>query len=158
MPGEIKVPEMHVSEKFEHLLDTYGHSDGRKWSGAELAKATGGVVPCSYVTNLLKDRIESPGYGKTRAVAEAVDFPLALWFGEDLSEGSHAGPDGDLTAALRDDLVRAIPRGRARLPGRDKEMVLGIARQFGNSIEVSDNQDRKVTDGVEDGRSDTHEP
>ena len=130
MPGEIKVPEMHVSEKFEHLLDTFGHSDGRKWSGAELAKASGGVVPCSCVTNLLKGRIVSLGYDKMRAVAEAMDFPPALWFGEDLAEGSHAGPDGDLTAALRDDLVRAIPRVSARRPGRDKEMVLGIARQF----------------------------
>ncbi len=158
MPGEIGVPEMHISEKFERLLDAYRHSNGRRWSGAELAKATGGVVHRSYVTNLLKGRIESPGYDKMRAIAEAMDFPPALWFGEDLAEGSHAGPDGDLVAALRDDLVRAITRESARLPGRDKEMVLGIARQFRNVNDVSDNQDRKVTEGTEDGRSVTYEP
>jgi hypothetical protein len=34
---------MHVAQKFEHLLDTYRHADGHKWTGAELTKATGGV-------------------------------------------------------------------------------------------------------------------
>lgn len=122
-----------MSEKFERLLDAYRHSDGRRWSGAELAKATDGVVHRSYVTNLLKGRIESPGYDKMRAIAKAMDFPPALWFEEDLADRSNAGPDGDLVAALRDDLVRAITRESSRLPRRDKEMILGIVRQFGQA-------------------------
>ncbi len=28
---------MHIAEKFERLLDTYRHPDGRAWTGAELA-------------------------------------------------------------------------------------------------------------------------
>jgi hypothetical protein len=47
----------HVAQKFEHLLHTYRRPDGREWSGAVLAKATGGVVHRSYVTNLRKGRI-----------------------------------------------------------------------------------------------------
>ena len=133
--GEVQAAEMHVAEKFEHLLDAYRHPDGRRWSGAELAEATGGVVIRSYVTNLRKGRIESPGYDKMRAIAKAMDFPPALWFEEDLPEGSKMGPDGDLVAALRDDLVRAITRESSRLSGRDKEMVLGIVRQFANAAE-----------------------
>jgi hypothetical protein len=27
---------MHVAQKFEHLLDTYRHADGHKWTGAQL--------------------------------------------------------------------------------------------------------------------------
>ena len=131
--GEAQTTEMHVAEKFEHLLDAYRHPDGRRWSGAELAKATDGVVHRSYVTTLLKGRIESPGYDKMRAIAKAMDFPPALWFEEDLAGASNTGPDGDLVAALRDDLVRAITRESSRLPGRDKEMVLGIVRQFGEA-------------------------
>lgn len=133
--GEAQTPEMHVSEKFERLLDAYRHSDGRRWSGAELAKVTDGVVHRSYVTNLLKGRIESPGYDKMRAIAKAMDFPPALWFEEGLAEGPNAGPDGDLVAALRDDLVRAITRESSRLSGRDKEIVLGMVRQFGSVAE-----------------------
>ena len=52
---------MYLAQKFEHLLDTYRHPDGHKWTAAELARATGGVVPRFYVTNLRKGRIESPG-------------------------------------------------------------------------------------------------
>lgn len=66
---------MHVAQKFEHLLDSYRHPDGRKWTGAELAEATGSVVARSYVTNLRKGRIESPGYEKMRAIAKAMGSP-----------------------------------------------------------------------------------
>jgi len=203
---------MHIAEKFERLLETYRHPDGRRWNGAELAEATGGVVIRSYVTNLRKGRIESPGYDKLRAIAKAMGFPPALWFEEDL-DGSKVKPAGDdlaervehlfqvvrnpktgepytnsgisrmsagdlseedvggirtgrstdptigqvrslttalgvkpsylldrssdpsvlngeLLAALQDEAVRAITRESSRLPGREREMILGIVRQF----------------------------
>jgi transcriptional regulator with XRE-family HTH domain len=74
----------HVAHKFEHLLQIYRRPDGRQWGGAELAKATGGVVPRSYVTNLRKGRIENPGYEKLAAIATAMGFPPEVWFEEDL--------------------------------------------------------------------------
>ena len=203
---------MHIAEKFERLLETYRHPDGRRWNGAELAEATGGVVIRSYVTNLRKGRIESPGYDKLRAIAKAMGFSPALWFEEDL-DGSKVKPAGDdlaervehlfqvvrnpktgepytnsgisrmsagvlseedvggirtgrstdptigqvrslttalgvkpsylldrssdpsvlngeLLAALQDEAVRAITRESSRLPGREREMILGIVRQF----------------------------
>jgi len=203
---------VHIAEKFERLLETYRHPDGRRWNGAELAEATGGVVIRSYVTNLRKGRIESPGYDKLRAIAKAMGFPPALWFEEDL-DGSKVKPAGDdlaervehlfqvvrnpktgepytnsgisrmsagdlseedvggirtgrstdptigqvrslttalgvkpsylldrssdpsvlngeLLAALQDEAVRAITRESSRLPGREREMILGIVRQF----------------------------
>lgn len=73
---------MHIAQKFEWFLDTHRRPDGQRWSGADLAKATGGVVPRSYVTNLRKGRIENPGYEKLRAIAKAMGFPPALWFEE----------------------------------------------------------------------------
>jgi len=203
---------VHIAEKIERLLETYRHPDGRRWNGAELAEATGGVVIRSYVTNLRKGRIESPGYDKLRAIAKAMGFPPALWFEEDL-DGSKVKPAGDdlaervehlfqvvrnpktgepytnsgisrmsagdlseedvggirtgrstdptigqvrslttalgvkpsylldrssdpsvlngeLLAALQDEAVRAITRESSRLPGREREMILGIVRQF----------------------------
>ncbi|MEJ7872182.1 MAG: helix-turn-helix transcriptional regulator [Rubrobacteraceae bacterium] len=206
---------MHIAMKFERLLETRRHPDGRKWTGAELAEATGGVVIRSYVTNLRKGRIESPGYDKLRALAKAMGFPPALWFEEDLDgtkvepagddlaervehlfrivrnpktgepytnsgisrmsagdlseedvEGIRTGRiadplvgqvralaggfgvepsylldrgkdpsilDGELVTALRDETVRAITRESSCLPGREREMVLGIVRQFGEA-------------------------
>jgi hypothetical protein len=42
---------MHVSQKFEHLLDAYRRPDGSRWTGQQLDEATCGVVRRSYVTN-----------------------------------------------------------------------------------------------------------
>jgi transcriptional regulator with XRE-family HTH domain len=78
---------MHIVQKFEALLETYRHPDGRKWSGREIDEATGGVVTRSYVTNLRKGRIESPGYEKLAAMAKAMGFPPEVWFEERLGEG-----------------------------------------------------------------------
>jgi hypothetical protein len=53
---------MHVSQKFEDLLETYRRSDGSRWAGQQIPEATGGAVGRSYLTNLGKGRIESPGH------------------------------------------------------------------------------------------------
>src|SRR5919107_1054884 len=83
----------HVAHKFERLLDSYRRPDGSRWTGQQLDEATGGVVTCSYVTNLRKGRIENPGYEKLRAIAKAMGFPPAAWFDENIGDGMPAGPD-----------------------------------------------------------------
>ena len=40
--------------------------------------------------------------------------------------------DGELVEALRDDTVREATRELSRLPERERRLVLGIVRQFGN--------------------------
>jgi transcriptional regulator with XRE-family HTH domain len=69
----------------------YRRPDGRKWSGQEIDEATGGVVTRSYVTNLRKGRIESPGYEKLAAMAKAMGFPPEMWFEDGLGEGQSIG-------------------------------------------------------------------
>jgi transcriptional regulator with XRE-family HTH domain len=78
---------MHIAQKFEHLLDIYRRPDGHRWTGQQLDEATGGVVRRSYVTNLRKGRIESPGYEKLAAMAKAMGFPPEVWFEDGLGEG-----------------------------------------------------------------------
>jgi transcriptional regulator with XRE-family HTH domain len=77
---------MHIAQKFETLLETYRHPDGRRWSGQQIDEATGGVVTRSYITNLRKGRIENPGYEKMRAIAKAMGFAPEVWFEEHLGE------------------------------------------------------------------------
>jgi hypothetical protein len=76
---------LHVAQRFERFLETYRRPDGRRWGGAELQKATGGIVTRSYVTNQ-----------KMRAIAKAMGFPPEVWFEEDLGSegGSAAKPEG----------------------------------------------------------------
>jgi transcriptional regulator with XRE-family HTH domain len=72
--------DLHVAHKFERLIDAHRRPDGSRWTGQKLEEATEGLVPRSYFTNLLKGRIESPGYEKMLAIANAMGFPPALWF------------------------------------------------------------------------------
>jgi len=136
---------VQIAQKFEHFLETYRRPDGSRWGGQDLHDATGGVVTRSYVSTVRKGRIENPGFEKLRAIAKAMDFPPELWFEdvEDLESVSGARPswfvdgednlallDEELVEALRDETARAVLREAARLPERDRKIVLGIVRQF----------------------------
>lgn len=105
---------MHIARRFEALLDKYRHPDGSKWSGADLAEATGGLVHRSYVTNLRKGRIESPGYDKLKAVAKAMGFPPELWFNDYPLSEPEAYEDGghDSIAERLEHLFASIPDER----------------------------------------------
>ncbi len=118
---------MHISQRFEHLLGVYRRPDGRRWGGQALEDATGGVVTRSYVTNLLKGRIESPGYDKLAALSEAMGFSPAEWFAENLLDGKEPA---EVVEALRDTTVLDVVRELSRLSERDRRLVLGIVRQF----------------------------
>jgi len=82
---------MHIAQRFEHLLDTYRRPDGHRWTGQQLDEATGGVVTRSYVTNLRKGRIESPGYEKMKALTKAMGFAPEVWFEDGFGEGRSIG-------------------------------------------------------------------
>ncbi len=116
----------HVSERFARLLALYRKPDGLEWGGQDLENATGGTVTRSYVTNLRKGRIENPGLAKLEAMAKAMGFPPALWFGE---EEERIG-DQAFLAALEDETVREILGEVLRLGPRDRQLLLGIARQI----------------------------
>jgi len=133
---------VHIAEKFERLLETYRHPDGRRWNGAELAEATGGVVIRSYVTNLRKGRIESPGYDKLRAIAKAMGFPPALWFEEDL-DGSKVKPAGDDLAERVEHLFQVVRNPKTGEPYTNS----GISRMSAGDLSEED------VGGIRTGRS-----
>jgi hypothetical protein len=123
---------MHIAEKFEKLLDSYRHPDGSRWTGQQIDEATDGIVPRSYVTNLSKGRIKSPGHDKMAAIAKAMGFPPAAWF----EDGTDSDLDWGLAGALRDEDVRDTVRTMSRMSKREKRLVLGIVRQFRGSDEA----------------------
>jgi transcriptional regulator with XRE-family HTH domain len=86
----------------------------------------GGVVPRSYVTNLRKGRIESPGIEKLAAIARAMGFPPEVWFEEDLGSGGewpaelHAGGvQGNV-----EQLFETIRNPKTREPYNNAEVAL----------------------------------
>lgn len=123
---------MHIARKFERLLETYRHADGRRWSGQEIDEATGGVVTRSYVTNLRKGRIENPGFEKLRAIAKVMGFPPELWFEEVPDSGAGMPKEslpGDSSIADRTnrlfDLVRNESSGTPFTNAEVARMSLG---------------------------------
>jgi transcriptional regulator with XRE-family HTH domain len=89
-------------------------------------------VTHSYVANLKGGRIENPGLIKLEAIAGAMGFPPALWFG-DAEEGRV--PDGALLAALKNETVRSILEEAQRMRPKDKRLLLGVARQIASPPE-----------------------
>jgi transcriptional regulator with XRE-family HTH domain len=115
---------MSIAQKFESLLDSHRHPDGRKWSGQELHEATGGVVTRSYVSTLRKGKISSPGVEKLVAIAKAMNFPPRLWF-EDLEDGAElAGRGDERSIAERLDLLfQTMTSGRTGEPYTNAEVA-----------------------------------
>ena len=117
---------MHIARKFEQLLDSYRQPDGTQWTGQQIDEATDGSVTRSYFVNLRKGRIQSPGYEKMAAISEAMGFPPAACF----EEGAGKELDWGLAGALRDETIRDTVREMLRLSARERQLVLGIVRQF----------------------------
>jgi ABC-type histidine transport system ATPase subunit len=88
------------------------------------------VVARAYFVNLKKGCINSPGYQKMVAIAKAMGFPPAAWF----EDGTDSALDWGLAGALRDETVRDTVREMSRLSKREKRLVLGIVRQFGEDV------------------------
>jgi len=123
---------MCISQRFEQLPDAYRHPDGSRWTGQQLDEATDGLVTRSYFTNLRKGRIRSPGHEKMAAIAKAMGFPPEAWFEE--GPGNEPTLDWGLAGVLRDETVRDTVREMSRLSKRERRLVLGIVRQFGEDV------------------------
>jgi hypothetical protein len=115
---------VHVAQKFEMFLDTYRHPDGGRWGGAALEKATGGVVRRSYVINLRKGRIESPGYEKLAAIAKAMGFPPEAWFEDAPGRGARTAPaEGSGVTGRVEALFAAVRHPRTGEPYTNAEVA-----------------------------------
>jgi transcriptional regulator with XRE-family HTH domain len=127
---------LHVAQRFERFLETYRRPDSGRWGGAELEKATGGIVTRSYVTNLRKGRIENPGYEKMRAIAKAMGFPPEVWFEEDLGDEGRppAGPEGNSIPARLAHLFETIKNPKTGEPYTNAE----VARMSAGDLSVED--------------------
>jgi hypothetical protein len=79
------------------------------------------------VTGIRTGTIADPTIGQVTALATAFAVPPSYL----LDRGKHpSGLDEEVLEALADERASAILRESARLQGREKEIVLGIVRQF----------------------------
>ncbi len=79
------------------------------------------------VEGIRTGRIADPTIGQVRSLTTALGVKPSYL----LDRSSDPSVlNGELLAALQDEAVRAITRESSRLPGREREMILGIVRQF----------------------------
>src|SRR5215212_10625789 len=121
VPGIINV--MHIAQKFEKLLDSYRHPDGSRWTGQQLDEATDGLVARSYVTNLRKGRIKSPGHEKMAAIAKAMGFPPEAWFEEGVATSVGLAEGSDGIAGRVEHLFDAIRNPKTGKPYTNAEVA-----------------------------------
>jgi transcriptional regulator with XRE-family HTH domain len=110
---------LHVAQRFEQLLEAYKRPDGSRWTGQQIDEATSGVGGRSYVTNLRKGRIESPGYEKMLAIARAMGFPPEAWFDERAGRapsGSESSEEGRGISGRVEHLFRVVKNPRTGEP------------------------------------------
>src|ERR671911_56495 len=111
--------QMHIAQKFEGLLEMYRRPDGRKWS----------------VQQIRAGKLTDPSMKQVVTLAEVFGVHPTYFL-----DSTRKLPllDQEAMSIFRDETVSAIAHKSLHLPGREKQMILGIIRQFEGAHQVDD--------------------
>jgi hypothetical protein len=116
-----------------HLFEVVRNpKTGEPYTNAEVARMTLGDLSEEDVEKIRTGAVSDPTVGQVTALAGL--FGVEPSYLLDREEPSLL--DVELVHALRDEDVRDITRESSRLPDRERQLVLGIVRQFRNQHTV----------------------
>jgi hypothetical protein len=116
-----------VAGRLEHLFEVVRNpKTGEPYTNAEVARMTLGDLTEEDVARIRTGAVSDPNVGQVAALAGV--FGVESFYLLDRGEPSLL--DEGLVQALRDEDVRDITRESSRLPDRERQLVLGIVRQF----------------------------
>ena len=116
-----------VAGRLEHLFEVVRNpKTGEPYTNAEVARMTLGDLSEEDVESIRTGAIGDPTVGQVAALASVFGVETSYL----LDRGEPSLLDEELVQALRDEDVRAITRESSRLPDRERQLVLGIVRQF----------------------------
>ena len=122
-----------VAGRVEYLFDAISNPrTGEPYANAEVARMSAGDLTEEEVEAIRSGAISDPTVGQVAALAAA--FGVEPSYLVDRKEPPSL--DAELLEGLRDETTREITRQALRLPEREKKIVLGIVRQFGDQPEV----------------------
>jgi transcriptional regulator with XRE-family HTH domain len=122
-----------VAGKIEHLFETIKNPKTREsYTNAEVARMSAGVITEEDVEGIRNGKTADPLVSQVGALAAAFGVPPSYLLDRDKNPSIL---DEEVLEALADETAGAILRESARLPEREKEIVLGIVRQFGSQID-----------------------
>ena len=118
-----------VAGRLEHLFEVARNpKTGEPYTNAEVARMTLGDLSEGDVERIRTGAVSDPTVGQVAALASV--FGVEPSYLLDREEPSLL--DEELVQALRDEDVRDITRESSRLADRERQLVLGIVRQFGD--------------------------
>jgi transcriptional regulator with XRE-family HTH domain len=116
-----------VAARLEHVFEVVRNpSTGEPYTNAEVARMTLGDLSEEDVEKIRSGAVSDPSVGQIAALASVFGVEISYL----LDRGEPSLLDEELVQALRDADVRDITRKRSRLPDRERQLVLGIVRQF----------------------------
>jgi transcriptional regulator with XRE-family HTH domain len=116
-----------LSDRVEHLFEVVRNpKTGEPYSNAEVARMTLGDLSEEDVEKIRTGTVSDPAVGQVAALASVFGVEPSYL----LDREKPSLLDKELVQALRDDDLRDITRESSRLPHRERQLVLGIVRQF----------------------------
>jgi len=116
-----------VAGRLEHLFKVVRNPKaGEPYTNAEVARMTLGDLSEEEVERIRTGAISDPTVGQVAALASVFGVEPSYL----LDRGEPSLLDEELVQALRDEDVQDITRESSRLPDRERQLVLGIVRQF----------------------------
>ena len=116
-----------VAGRLEHLFEVVRNpKTGEPYTNAEVARMTLGDLSEEDVERIRTGAISDPTVGQVAALASVFGVEPSYL----LDRGEPSLLDEELVQALRDEDVRDITRESSRLPDGERQLVLGIVRQF----------------------------
>jgi transcriptional regulator with XRE-family HTH domain len=117
-----------IAGRVGHFFENIVHPrTGEPYTNAEVARMSAGVLTEGEVEGIRTGKVLDPTVGQVAALAAA--FGVEPSYLVDPKEPPTL--DAELIEGLSDETTREIAREAVRLPEREREIVLGIVRQFG---------------------------
>jgi transcriptional regulator with XRE-family HTH domain len=116
-----------VAGRLEHLFEVVRNpKTGKLYTNAEVARMTLGDLSEEEVEKIRTGDVSDPTVGQVASLASVFGVEPSYL----LEKREPSLLDEELVQALRDEDVRDITRESSRLPDGERQLVLGIVRQF----------------------------
>jgi transcriptional regulator with XRE-family HTH domain len=133
VPGAMPAPAggQDLASRVGHLFANIRHpATGEPYTDADVARMSVGSLTEEEVEGMRTGKIADPTVSQVSALAAVFGVPLSYLV--DRGKGRLI-LDDEVMDALADETAAAILRESAPLPEREKRIVLGIVREFGEA-------------------------